>query len=193
MEAEKVRGKLYPSDREIELYRKRFVEAAGLQGRIGLLHQVDTKNTETKFNDSKYYYLKPVNVSYFLVNNPKLKLIQKYGWSKETKGYDPLICYLTFKDINGNNIEPTEGSILEISAREKAHESSYLSQKYDIVDMHIDFDMNMFVCNLVTHRDILEAAHTVNTKSDPVNENKWLTREDIIVDDILPDADEDRN
>ena len=43
MKDKKVRGKLYPSAREIELYRRRFVEGATLQGRSGLLYQVDTE------------------------------------------------------------------------------------------------------------------------------------------------------
>ena len=38
--AKKVRGSLYPSFREIELYRKNFVEGANLQGRSGLLYEV---------------------------------------------------------------------------------------------------------------------------------------------------------
>ena len=41
MEAKKAKGRLYPSEREIELYRKRFVEGANLLGRIGYLQQVD--------------------------------------------------------------------------------------------------------------------------------------------------------
>ena len=67
--AKKVRGSLYPSFREIELYRKNFVEGANLQGRSGLLYEV--QDIEQVNTDEYYIWKSPVNVSYYLLNNKK--------------------------------------------------------------------------------------------------------------------------
>ena len=68
--AKKVRGSLYPSFREIELYRKNFVEGANLQGRSGLLYEV--QDIEQVNTDEYYIWKSPVNVSYYLINHIKL-------------------------------------------------------------------------------------------------------------------------
>ena len=83
MRDKKTRGKLYLSNREIELYRRNFVEGANLQGRSGLLYQVDT---EHQVNTDEYSNWKsPVDISYYLVENPKKSVLQKYGWYVEDK------------------------------------------------------------------------------------------------------------
>ena len=75
MATKKVRGSLYPSFREIEMYRKNFVEGANLQGRTGNLYEVDTEN---QVNTDEYYTWKsPVIVSYYLVENPKKSILLK--------------------------------------------------------------------------------------------------------------------
>ena len=169
----KVKGSLYPSERETELYRTYFVEGANLQGRVGLLHQVDTtKNINT---DSSYTYLQAVEVSYYLVDRPKLKQLQRFGWNPEDKEHMPIICYLTFKDIKGNDILPSEGAVLEVSSRVQPHLKEYASKKFDIVGVQVDFEMNMFICNLVPHRERLKPAQPLPTPGDPINEIRWFT------------------
>ena len=67
--ATKTRGKLYLSQRELDLYRKNFVEGANLEGRLGNLYQVETQD---QINTDEYYTWKSaVLVSYYLVQNPK--------------------------------------------------------------------------------------------------------------------------
>ena len=81
---------LIPSFREIEMYRKNFVEGANLQGRSGNLYEVDTEN---QVNTDEYYTWKsPVIVSYYLVENPKKSILLKYGWFTEDKDNQPIIC-----------------------------------------------------------------------------------------------------
>jgi len=75
MSTKKPRGTLYPSFREIEMYRKNFVEGANLQGRSGYLYEVDNV---TQINTDEYYTWKsPVEVSYYLVENPRKSVLLK--------------------------------------------------------------------------------------------------------------------
>lgn len=174
MPSKKTKGSLYPSLREIELYRKRFVEGANMLGRSGYLYQVNTsKNYGT---DEDYTYSPETEVSYYLVDRPKLKQLLKFGWNPEDKNHKPILCYLTFKDSKGNNINPSEGSILEVSARNLPHYSEYKTNKFDIVAVDVDFEMNMFICNLVPHRKVIKPLHEVPTSQDPIVENKWFDR-----------------
>ena len=176
MDAKKTKGKLYPSEREIELYRKRFVEGAQMLGRSGYLSQVDFSNTKILGTDTIYNYLPKVPVSYYLIERPKLKHLHAFGWNPEDKQHKPILCYLTFKDANDNDINPSEGAILEISARQTPHDNIYKTNKFDIVGVQVDFEMNMFICNLVPHREIQKPVNPVPTSQDPINENKWLNR-----------------
>ena len=183
MATKKPRGKLYPSFREIEMYRKNFVEGANLQGRSGYLYQVDTEN---QINTDEYYNWKsPVIVSYYLVENPKKSLLLKYGWYTEDKSNQPIVCYLTFKDADDKPINPSEGAILEISARLNPHDgNSYITEKFDIVKVSTDYDLAMFICNLAPHRKHLNPVNPVPTAEDPTNENRWFNRKLIGEDDL---------
>ena len=176
MDAKKTKGKLYPSEREIELYRKRFVEGAQLLGRSGYLHQVDNERTKFIGTDTEYIHLPEVPVSYYLIERPKLKQLQMFGWNPEDKNHKPIICYLTYQDSDGNDIEPTEGAVLEVSARANPHFNKYKTNKFDIVGVQVDFEMNMFICNLVPHREIIKPVNPTPTSQDPINENKWFDR-----------------
>jgi len=176
MAERKVRGSLYPSEREIELYRQRFVEGANQRGRTGLLYQVDWDNTENIGTDSYYQHLAPVEVSYYLVENPKPKLLQRLGWNVEDNSTKPMLCYLTFKDSGGNDIDPTEGAILEVSYRTTNHQMKYTPEKFDILASKVDFELNMFICNLVPHREAAKPVNEAPTPQDPINENRWFNR-----------------
>lgn len=184
MDAKKTRGRLYPSEREIEYYRKNFVEGANQRGRIGLLYQVDDEQTKNIGTDSYYIHKKPVEVSYYLIENPKQKHLQKIGWNVEDKQSKPILCYLTFKDVNNKDIYPSEGAILEVSARSNPHDMNYKANKFDILATKMDFEMNMFICSLVPHREMAKPHSETETSQDPINENKWFKR-DIIYSDEL--------
>lgn len=179
----KTRGSLYPSEREIEYYRRNFVEGANQRGRAGLLYQVDDEQTKNIGTDSYYIHKKPVEVSYYLIENPRQKHLQKIGWNPEDKQSKPIICYLTFKDSDGHDIYPSEGAILEVSARQTPHDMQYIANKFDIVAAKVDFEMNMFICNLVPHREYAQPVNETETSQDPVNENKWFKRDIIYPDD----------
>ena len=182
--AKKVRGSLYPSFREIELYRKNFVEGANLQGRSGLLyevHEIEQVNT-----DEYYIWKSPVNVSYYLINNPKKSTLLKYGWYTEDKDNQPLVCYLTFKDEKNNDINPSEGAILEVSSRLDPHnEHSIQTEQFDIVKVSTDYDLAMFICNLAPHRKHTKPVNPVPTAEDPTNENKYFNRKLIGEKDLI--------
>lgn len=180
------RGKLAPSFREIEMYRKNFVEGANLQGRIGNLYQVESSE---QINTDEYYIWKsPVEVSYYLVDNPRKSILMRYGWYTEDKDNQPIIAYLTFKDSNNKNINPSEGAILEISAMYDPHnENSYQTKKFDIVKVATDMDLAMFICNLAPHREKLKPVQPVPTPNDPTNENRFFNRKLIGEEDLIDD------
>jgi len=186
MATKKPRGKLYPSFREIEMYRKNFVEGANLQGRSGFLYQVDT---ESQVNTDEYYNWKsPVEVSYYLVENPNKSILLKYGWYVEDKEKQPILCYLTFKDADDNPINPSEGAILEVSSRLDPHNGeSFITQKFDIVKVTTDYDLAMFICNLAPHREHTTPINPVPTPNDPANENRWFNRKLIGEEDLIDD------
>lgn len=179
----KTRGKLYPSQRELDLYRKNFVEGANLEGRLGNLYQVDTQD---QINTDEYYTWKAaVLVSYYLVQNPKKSLLQKYNWYTEDKAQQPIICYLTFCDSENKPIYPSEGAILEITTRTDPHnENANLTKKFDIVQVQTDYDLAMFICNLAPHREQLKPINPVPTAKDPTNENRFFNRKIIGEEDL---------
>lgn len=185
MPKKKTRGKLYPSDREIEFYRKRFVEGADLMGRTGLLYQV--KSFEQVNTDTYYDYDKPVQVSYYLIQNPKKSVLLKYGWYTENSDNVPILCYLTFYDDEEKPINPSEGAILEISVRRLPHQSlsEVQTEKFSIVNVSTDFDMNMFICNLVPYRKKEKPAQPLPSSEDPTNENRWFNIKLVGEDDLI--------
>ena len=174
MEKDKSTGKLMPSFREIELYRKRFEEGANLKGRSGLLYQV--KENKQINTDEIYQYESPVTVSYYLVENPKKSVLLKLGWFSEDSDFRPILCYLTYLDKDGKPINPSEGAILEISARLNPHSKEYETLKFDIVRVQTDYELSMFVCNLAPHREQLKPINPVQTSNDMVNENRYFNR-----------------
>lgn len=179
---EKVKGKLFMSEREIEYFRDRFVEGAQMMGRSGKLYQVESlKQVNT---DTYYNYKEPVLVSYYLVENPKKSLLQRYGWYRENPDYKPVLCSLPFKDDNGDDIEPTEGAIVEVSGRAKPHSAEYETRKFDVVNVYTDYDMNVFMCNLTPHREFAEPEQPIPTPTDPLNENRWFGRKLIGEEDL---------
>ena len=170
----KVKGKLFMSEREIEYHKERFVEGAQMMGRSGKLYQVDSyKQINT---DTYYEYKDPVNISYYLTENPRKGLLQRYGWYRENPDYKPVLCALPFKDDDGNDVEPTEGAIVEVSGRAKPHSPDYETRKFDVVNVYTDYDMNIFMCNLTPHRDRVEPVEPKPTPNDPLNENRWFNR-----------------
>lgn len=187
MSVKKPRGKLYPSFKEIELYRKNFVEGANLQGRSGYLYEVD--KTEIINTDEYYTWKSPVEVSYYLVETPTKTVLQKYGWYSEDRDNQPILCYLTFKDVDNKPINPSEGAIVEVSARFNPHDgNSYQTQKFDIVKVVTDYDLAMFICNLAPHRKHAKPVNPVPTPEDPTNENRYFNRKLIGVDDLINDT-----
>ena len=176
-------GKLMPSFKEIDLMRKVFEEGANLQGRSGLLYQVDESK---QFNtDEEYKYKAPVRVSYYLSQNPKKSVLMKYGWYTEDADSKPIICFLTFLDSDNSPIYPSEGAILELSARLEPHVyQDYQSTQFDIVKVQTDLDQAMFICNLAPHRIRLKQNQPMQTPEDMGNENVFLKRRIIGEDDL---------
>lgn len=170
------------------MYRKNFIEGANLQGRSGYLYEVDNV---TQVNTDEYYTWKtPVEVSYYLVENPKKTILLKYGWFTEDSDNKPILCYLTFKDSKNKSINPSEGAILEISVRNDPHDGeSFETIKFDIVKVNTDYDLAMFICNLAPHRKQLEPVNPVPTSNDILNDNKYFNRKLKGVDDLINEID----
>lgn len=181
--ARKPRGILSMSERELKYFRENFNESAELHGKIGKLYQVDT---ETQVNTDEYYNHKtPVDVAYTLNENPSRAQLLKLGWYTEDSSSKPILCTLTFLDYDGNPIYPSEGAILEVSVRSDPHNlSQFETRKFDIVQVYTDYDLCLFTCNLVPHRDVLKPQNPVPTPENIYNENRYFKRKMIGVDDL---------
>lgn len=141
---------------------------------IGLLYQVqDSKQTNT---DESYIYKTPVTVSYYLIENPKKSTLLKLGWFSEDSESKPILCYLTYLDSDGKEINPSEGAILEISTRLNPHSQEYQTLQFDIVKVQTDYELAMFICNLAPHRTQLKPVNPVQTPEDMENENRFFNR-----------------
>ena len=133
MNKDKSTGKLMPSFREIELYRKRFEEGANLQGRNGLLYQVqDTKSINT---DNTYTYKTPVTVSYYLIENPKKSVLLKLGWYTEDSDSKPIVCYLTYLDSEGKPIYQADRSQIHYRLQEKGLNTNQIVTFISIISL----------------------------------------------------------
>lgn len=177
------RGKMLMSNKELEYYRKNFVESATLFGRIGSLYQVESATQiDTDFH---YVHKAPVEVAYALIENPSKSVLQKNNWYTENPQNKPIIATFTFYDIDGNKITPSEGAILEISTRVNPHNlDQFETKKFDIVAVNVDYDLALFNCNLAPHRDKLRPANPIATPEDIHRENKFFNRDDISVEDL---------
>lgn len=181
--ARKPRGILNMTEKELKYFRENFNESAELHGKIGKLYQVDT---ETQINTDEYYNHKtPVDVAYTLNENPSRAQLLKLGWYTEDSSSKPILCTLTFLDYDGNPIYPSEGAILEVSVRSDPHNlSQFETRKFDIVQVYTDYDLCLFTCNLVSHREVLKPQNPVPTPENMYNENRYFKRKMIGVDDL---------
>lgn len=181
--ARKPRGILNMTEKELKYFRENFNESAELHGKIGKLYQVDT---ETQVNTDEYYNHKtPVDVAYTLNENPSRAQLLKLGWYTEDSSSKPILCTLTFLDYDGNPIYPSEGAILEVSVRSDPHNlSQFEAKKFDIVQVYTDYDLCLFTCNLVPHREVLKPQNPVPTPENMYNENRYFKRKMIGVDDL---------
>lgn len=181
--ARKPRGILNMTEKELKYFRENFNESAELHGKIGKLYQVDT---ETQVNTDEYYNHKiPVDVAYTLNENPSRAQLLKLGWYTEDSSSKPILCTLTFLDYDGNPIYPSEGAILEVSVRSDPHNlSQFETRKFDIVQVYTDYDLCLFTCNLVPHREVLKPQNPVPTPENMYNENRYFKRKMIGVDDL---------
>lgn len=179
-------GGLFPKVEEIDMLRQFFVEGANLQGRYGYLHEVDTE--KTLGTDTTYVYKPEREISYYLIENPQKSLLMKYGWYTEDKNRLPILCYLTFLDKDMKPIEPSEGALLELSARARPHTKDIETRKFMIVGVYTDLEMNQFVCNLVPYRENIKPYNIIPSNADRIVENKWLKRKTIGPEDLLGDG-----
>lgn len=171
-------GTLFPEINELDMYRNNFTEAAERLGRNGLYYEV--KTNEVVGTDTYYTYNTPTRISYMLIENPKATLLNRFGWNVEYPDKKPIICYLTFLDSDYNEIEPTEGSIIELSTRKNPHgEFSKDTRKFQVVEATTDFEMNMLVCKLAPYREVLKPVNPIPTPEDPNHEDVFFNRKTI--------------
>lgn len=171
-------GTLFPNELELDIYRSNFTEAAKMLGRNGLYYPV---SKVTVINTDTYYeYGTPTNISYFLIENPKVSLLNRFGWNVEYPDKKPIICYLSFLDSEYKEIEPSEGCVIELSTRKNPHGAfSKDTRKFQVVEATTDFEMNMFICKLAPYREKLKPINPIPTPEDPNHEDVFFNRETI--------------
>lgn len=175
-------GSLFPNIGELDMYRNNFVEASNMLGRQGKFYPVVK---EEVINTDVYYNLgTPTDITYMLVERPKVSLLNKFGWNPERRDNLPILCYLSFLDMHGKPINPTEGCVIEIGVRAQAHgDLAYNVRKFKVVDAITDFEMNMFLCNLAPYREQTKPARVIPSPQDPTLEDMYFVRETIYSED----------
>lgn len=171
-------GILFPEENELDVYRSNFTEASERLGRNGLYYPVISE--EVVNTDVYYTYGTPTNISYFLIDNPKVSLLNKFGWNPESADKKPILCYLSFLDSDYKEIEPSEGCIIELTTRKNPHGGfNTNTKKFQVVDSTTDYEMNMFVCNLAPYREKQKPNKTYPTPEDPNNDDMYFKRKTI--------------
>lgn len=169
-------GKLMPSVKELEYARKRFVEAASLQGRIADFYQID--HSKWNITDPDIIYKDPVQVAYTLEPDPDISTVSKYGWFVEDKNNLPFIAYLTYKDLENNDIQIEEQCLIDIVAQKDTMGRSE-AKRFLVNSVTTDLELNMAVLALHPYREKLkDNVKEVGTKADPAIENKYFNREE---------------
>lgn len=171
-------GTLFPNVDELDIYRSNFTEAAERLGRNGLYHPVIKE--EVVNTDVYYTYGTPTNISYFLIENPKKSLLNRFGWNVEYPDMKPIICYITFLDSEYKEVEPSEGCIIELTTRKNPHGGFNTdTRKFQVVEATTDFEMNMFVCRLAPYRENIKPINPLPTPEDPNHEDVFFNRKTI--------------
>lgn len=171
-------GTLFPNNNELDIYRSNFTEAAERLGRNGLYYPVIKE--EVVNTDVYYEWGTPTNISYFLVENPKMSLLNRFGWNVESAERKPILCYLTFLDSEYKEIEPSEGCIIELTTRANPHGGfNTNTRKFQVVDSASDYEMNMFVCKLAPYREVQKPKTQYQTPEDTTNDDMYFKRKTI--------------
>ena len=182
---EKSLGSLTPSVDELSYLREQFVEATGLQGRIANFYQIEHRqNVNT---DSFVYYKDPVRVSYTLNVNPSIQTIQKYGWYKAEQERLPLICYITYTDIENKPIAIEEDCIRDIVSFINIDGTTQVN-KFKVANVATDLELNQAVLNLVPYFEQVKTYRPQQTFADPQLEHKYTKREETWIPGIVSEV-----
>lgn len=178
---EKSLGSLTPSVDELSYLREQFVEATGLQGRIANFYQVEhRKNINT---DTTVMYKEPVKVSYTLNANPSINTIQKYGWYKADQSQLPLLCYITYTDVDGKPIEIEQNCIIDIVSFININGATKVN-KFIVNQVATDLELNQAVLNLTPYFDQITTYRPQQTAADPQLEHKYTVRNEVWIPNI---------
>ena len=181
---EKSLGTLTPSIDELSYLREQFVEATGLQGRLAKFYQIDRR--ENKDTDTFVCYKDPVTVSYTLNANPSIQTIQKYGWYKADQTQLPLLCYITYTDVDNKPIAIEEDCIIDIVSFINIDGTTKVN-KFLVGNVATDLELNQAVLNLVPYFDKIKTYRPQQTFADPQLEHKYVKREETWVDGVSGD------
>lgn len=177
-------GSLTPSVNELAYLREQFVEATGLQGRLADFYQIDHR--KNKNTDSFVSYKDPVRVSYTLNANPSIQTIQKYGWYKADQTQLPLICFITFTDIDNKPICIEQDCIIDIVSFINIDGTTKVN-KFIVANVATDLELNQAVLNLTPYFEKIKTDRKHQTKADPQLEHKYTKREEVW-EDVVADV-----
>ena len=168
-------GTLTPCINELSYLREQFVEATGLQGRLAKFYQIDHR--ENIITDSHVYYRDPVTVSYTLNANPSIQTIQKYGWYKADQSQLPLLCYITYTDIDNKPIVIEQDCIIDIVSFINIDGTTKVN-KFKVGNIATDLELNQAVLSLVPYFDKVNTYRHQQTFADPQIEHKYTKRDE---------------
>lgn len=181
-------GSLLPDEKALLYLRKQFVQSAKLQGRIGKFYQV--REFKVKGTDQEYTYEEPVDVAYHLDTTPSRKVLTRYGWQPDEKEQLPIVLYLTYHDMNDNEIRIDEGAQIELSGKHSISIGDIQTDLFQITELRTDLELNQCVCKISpVRKQQTENVKVLATKQDPNLENVYLNREIYYEEGDLKDED----
>ncbi|AMM44838.1 hypothetical protein SP15_039 [Bacillus phage SP-15] len=106
-------GLFTPDNQEFDLLAGFFNEAAHLLG-----NPVKVKLSQLTgrdfYSDPEYEHSLPKEIDIIFEDNPRVKTLKDLHWYNEDAEVLPVIAYISSKDVNNFNLNPLEGTVVEL-------------------------------------------------------------------------------
>lgn len=143
-------GSFDPSEKEIGLLSKMFLEAAAQKGTRVTISLVDKDNTDrTNQNDPNYSYFEDEDIDIILEERPDIKTLKSLNWFNEEDELLPILAYFSIKDVDDEYMEILKGTKVNLPYKVV---NSEMGEKYIIEDIKFS-NHYVWVGKLVPDRD----------------------------------------
>jgi len=167
-------GKLDPTDKEISLLSKMFLEAARHKGTEVTIQLVDKENSDRTFqNDPNYAYFQEHDIDLILDERPDVKVLKSLNWYNEEDELLPILGYISLKDINDEHVEVLKGTKVKLPFKLVGNE---MERDYQIEEVKFS-SYYVWVCKLVPDREEPDYEEDVSTNADQDTDFTFLKKD----------------